>query len=595
MGIRNMVSRTFDICCSGTRFTYCNSPNNLVTTSPDGVIWTNRTIEYSSWKHVTWSPELSLFVVVATNGTNRVATSPDGITWTTRSIDANSWRHVTWSPELSLFVAVANSGTNQVATSPDGITWTSRSIEASGWSSVTWSPELSLFVAVAFSGTNRVATSPDGITWTGHSIDANSWYDVSWSSELSLFVAVASNGTYQVATSINGIDWTGHSIEASGWNSVTWSPELSLFVAVAFSGTNRVATSNLGIPAALNTPMSHPGQLHVDTVTGNVGIGTTSPVAKFNIQGTSEGAPPTSGGEGTSNGIFRLRDNFNVALDIGTLGASPWTTWLQVADTTTMGSEYPLSLNPNGGNVGIGTTDPSATLHVNGKTILGDMYDFTDVTHQDAQLILGGTHNTGYNNSNQIKLLITGGNNDGGSPYYIMCEDENAAEQFYVKGELVGSGATNAKMYMKGDGEFTGYLKSANPIFYARKTTPTVHNSYIIYNGVDVNNGSCYDSSTGIFTCPVGGIYTFTWGTIGNTIDTVYRLHIHINNAAVANIHLRADNSATGSEYSTGDRTVTLSLSANDTVRIMYTADDGTSSLYGSNYTHFQGHLISYT
>jgi hypothetical protein len=97
---------------------------------------------------------------------------------------------------------------------------------------------------------------------------------------------------------------------------------------------------------------------------GNVGIGTTNPVAKFNIQGTSEGAPPTSGGEGTSNGIFRLRDNFNVALDIGTLGASPWSTWLQVADTTTMGAEYPLSLNPNGGNVGIGNRNPLGKLDI---------------------------------------------------------------------------------------------------------------------------------------------------------------------------------------------------------------------------------------
>jgi hypothetical protein len=95
---------------------------------------------------------------------------------------------------------------------------------------------------------------------------------------------------------------------------------------------------------------------------GNVGIGTTNPVAKLNIQGTSEGAPPTSGGEGTSNGLFRLRDNFNVSLDIGTLGASPWTTWLQVADASNMSGEYPLSLNPNGGNVGIGNKSPLSKL-----------------------------------------------------------------------------------------------------------------------------------------------------------------------------------------------------------------------------------------
>ena len=62
---------------------------------------------------------------------------------------------------------------------------------------------------------------------------------------------------------------------------------------------------------------------------------------------------------------------------------------------------------------------------LNGNAIIGDIGANPALTHTDAQLTLGGTHNTGYNNNNQIKLLITGGNNDGGSPYYIMCEDKN--------------------------------------------------------------------------------------------------------------------------------------------------------------------------
>jgi len=47
-----------------------------------------------------------------------VMTSPDGITWTSRSAsEASSWYSVAWSPELGLFVAVASSGTNRVMTS----------------------------------------------------------------------------------------------------------------------------------------------------------------------------------------------------------------------------------------------------------------------------------------------------------------------------------------------------------------------------------------------------------------------------------------------------------------------------------------------
>jgi len=134
---------------------------------------------------------------------------------------------------------------------------------------------------------------------------------------------------------------------------------------VGIGKTDPGATLDVVGDAAISSNLAvGTNKLFVDTVNSRVGVGTVSPVAKLNIQGTSEGAPPTSGGEGTSNGIFRLRDNFNVALDIGTLGASPWSTWLQVADTTTMGAEYPLSLNPNGGNVGIGNRNPLGKLDI---------------------------------------------------------------------------------------------------------------------------------------------------------------------------------------------------------------------------------------
>ena len=134
------------------------------------------------------------------------------------------------------------------------------------------------------------------------------------------------------------------------------------------------STGDYGI-AFGNSGGGGPGEImRIDGLNGRVGIGTTSPATNLNIQGDSGGVPPTTGGEGTSNGIFRVRDNYNVALDIGTKGSSPWTTWLQVADATSMGTEYPLSLQPNGGNVGIGTTSPEGGLHVYGKTfILGQI------------------------------------------------------------------------------------------------------------------------------------------------------------------------------------------------------------------------------
>ena len=185
------------------------------------------------------------------------------------------------------------------------------------------------------------------------------------------------------------------------------------------TGTIQASTGNEGyFPLILNP------------IAGSVGIGTTNPVAKLNIQGTSEGAPPTSGGDGTSNGIFRLRDNFNVALDIGTLGASPWTTWLQVADTTTMSTGYPLSLNPNGGNVGIRTTNPGYVLDVNGATRVGQqLYVGPNSPSQTSPntLYFGGLYGDyGYENcvienriwqagSEKREMLLFSGNDTGGA------------------------------------------------------------------------------------------------------------------------------------------------------------------------------------
>jgi hypothetical protein len=112
---------------------------------------------------------------------------------------------------------------------------------------------------------------------------------------------------------------------------------------------------------------------------GRVSIGTSTPVSLLTLEGTSRGNPPIAGTEGTSNAIMRIRDDNNVTLDIGTTGASPWTTWIQSSDATTMGTNYPISLNPNGGNVGVGTSSPGAPLEVS-KSAGGEMLRLTNGT-----------------------------------------------------------------------------------------------------------------------------------------------------------------------------------------------------------------------
>lgn len=99
------------------------------------------------------------------------------------------------------------------------------------------------------------------------------------------------------------------------------------------------------------------------TNVGNVGIGTTAPLQKFVVKGVN--AQPASTGS-ASNAILRIEGETNHSLDIGTLANSPYGTYLQSTDKTNLANSLPLALNPVGGRVGIGTSNPTSTLEVNG-------------------------------------------------------------------------------------------------------------------------------------------------------------------------------------------------------------------------------------
>jgi hypothetical protein len=109
---------------------------------------------------------------------------------------------------------------------------------------------------------------------------------------------------------------------------------------------------------------------------GNVGIGTTSPGQKITIdQGVgnvNQGIPATSGS--SQNGILRLQPGgpYGESFDFG-MNVSTTYAWIQPTNKSNHSVNYNLSLNPNGGNVGIGTASPGEKLEVNGtiKTSTG--------------------------------------------------------------------------------------------------------------------------------------------------------------------------------------------------------------------------------
>lgn len=93
-----------------------------------------------------------------------------------------------------------------------------------------------------------------------------------------------------------------------------------------------------------------------------VGVGTTAPVTTLNLIGP--GALPTIPGI-TSSGIFRIGLSPNEGVDIGKMVDSTFAGWIQSGYNGDVPD--PLSLQPMGGNVGIGTVSPVNKLSVTGN------------------------------------------------------------------------------------------------------------------------------------------------------------------------------------------------------------------------------------
>merc|ERR1712121_40925 len=112
-------------------------------------------------------------------------------------------------------------------------------------------------------------------------------------------------------------------------------------------------------------------------------------------------------------------------------------------------------------------------------------------------------------------------------------------------------------------------------------------NKKVIYDTIFTNVGSAYDTNTGIFNCPVAGLYVFQFHALSHSNSNMW-LELYHNYSYVASIWGHVDN-----DYSAAGNSVILRLAKGDQV---YVATADKTDLYGQPYEvygTFSGYLIS--
>ena len=139
------------------------------------------------------------------------------------------------------------------------------------------------------------------------------------------------------------------------------------------------------------------GSVDMTITDGKVGIGVASPGTRLQVAGT-QNVP-----SGTSKGMLLVRaDGSSHGLQMGVNSSAPWGSWIQAQDNN-ISSPYPLTLQPGGGNVGIGTTSPSTKLQI--TNIAGNDAAHASYGHPN----MGGVNGALYIDSDNSRFDWSGG------------------------------------------------------------------------------------------------------------------------------------------------------------------------------------------
>ena len=141
-------------------------------------------------------------------------------------------------------------------------------------------------------------------------------------------------------------------------------------------------------------------------------------------------------------------------------------------------------------------------------------------------------------------------------------------------------------------------LTPARPSFYATKTdAQTISGNTqtdIIMNSAIVNVGSCYDTSNGLFTAPITGIYYIhaQWNGVVANDNRYFNCYVQDQGGTNVLVGRHHTNTTSGTTYGTSHTSGVVSLSSGNTLKVIAEVENSMALYVGDRGNSFTGYLI---